>query len=629
MKAQKLAQTVVLALSVSACHVLGTCTVGNDDDTVGNNMDCPKDALCYGGKNSKPGKNGICVWPGHESELPALCMPGNDAVDCPLGSFPLGAFCLRGNSSKLDGGICIPLGPNGQPALCEVGNDAICPPYSVCYGGENAAPGDAGLCIVPGSPFVSCTAGSDDRCPSGAACYGGGQNACNPGERCVPTEMGATEGTCQPLLSPQPLLARAQFSSDCTSLELSGNAGIQPPAAYASSTGSISTLCPEGVSGSSTGFRCPLSNSATNPFSPSSHSAQWTVKDSLGVSGSSSAYAFQTVLANTASLFPMTCVMPSAVLGRDAMEGRQALTPQAIASPHPLGGCWVGTGLRGSIAAGNRHTCALQVDGTVRCWGSNGDGQATPPEGLSSVVAIAADEQHTCALQANGKVSCWGSNDDGRATPLEDLGPVVAIAAGSWHTCALQADGTVVCWGDNRYGQRAIPSGLNSVVAIAAGNYHACALQADGTVVCWGDNRYGQRAIPSGLNSVVAIAAGGYHTCALQTNGKVSCWGDNYYDQRIIPPELNSVVAIAAGGYHTCALQADGKVSCWGSDSNRQGQKGIPSGLSSVVAIAAGGWHTCALQTNGKVSCWGWNNFGQATGASDAAVQTMGQLVIQ
>ncbi|MCL2259352.1 MAG: hypothetical protein FWC18_05970 [Cystobacterineae bacterium] len=229
---------------------------------------------------------------------------------------------------------------------------------------------------------------------------------------------------CQALLPPQPQLTRAQFSDDCRFIELLGEPGIQPPAVYASSTGTLSTLCPGGVSGSDSGFRCPLS---ADQFVPGTHSAQWTVGDDRGGESSTSAYAFQTTLANT-SLLPMELVMPSAVLGRDAMEGRQPMRSQTLGTPHASGSCWGGTTpLRGSIAAG---PCALQANGTVRCWGSNTYGQATVPENLNAV-AIVGGEIYNCALQADSTVRCWGDNSIAGQTTVPANLNAIAIAAGS------------------------------------------------------------------------------------------------------------------------------------------------------------------------------------------------------
>ena len=72
-----------------------------------------------------------------------------------------------------------------------------------------------------------------------------------------------------------------------------------------------------------------------------------------------------------------------------------------------------------AIAAGYFHTCALELGGSVVCWGRNPDGQlgngsimqATTPisvTGLSNALAIASGRSHTCALQQSGSVACWG-----------------------------------------------------------------------------------------------------------------------------------------------------------------------------------------------------------------------------
>jgi hypothetical protein len=135
------------------------------------------------------------------------------------------------------------------------------------------------------------------------------------------------------------------------------------------------------------------------------------------------------------------------------------------------------------IAAGYGHACATIVDGTVTCWGANGQGQlgdgtfATPSlwtavhvAGLSDAVQVAAYNVSTCAVTRSGQVKCWGLNDvgelgDGQVDPGNEAQitpnlPVVGIStarsipssgSSDFSACALLADSTVRCWGDNTY----------------------------------------------------------------------------------------------------------------------------------------------------------------------------------
>ena len=84
-------------------------------------------------------------------------------------------------------------------------------------------------------------------------------------------------------------------------------------------------------------------------------------------------------------------------------------------------------------------------------------GQSAVPSDLGSAVAIAAGGYHTCALEADGAVRCWGDNDDGQTDVPSDLDSALAISAGRYHTCAIDAEGSVRCWGDNDDGQSDVP----------------------------------------------------------------------------------------------------------------------------------------------------------------------------
>jgi alpha-tubulin suppressor-like RCC1 family protein len=138
-----------------------------------------------------------------------------------------------------------------------------------------------------------------------------------------------------------------------------------------------------------------------------------------------------------------------------------------------------------AITAGEAHTCAILDDGAVRCWGYGlygalgygyttnvGDDEhpsAAEPVYLGAgvtAVAISAGELHTCIVQNDGRVRCWGFGGNGRlgyanvrnigdnelpfAAGTVDVGAgrtATAISAGWFHTCARLDDRSVRCWG--------------------------------------------------------------------------------------------------------------------------------------------------------------------------------------
>jgi alpha-tubulin suppressor-like RCC1 family protein len=146
----------------------------------------------------------------------------------------------------------------------------------------------------------------------------------------------------------------------------------------------------------------------------------------------------------------------------------------------------VAVGPASALASGLLHSCAV-VGGGVWCWGDARTGQVgtisptplgvtpvpLPPLGRN-VATVGTGLFHSCAVALDGSVRCWGSDgfgelgdgtvcmpaSDGSGLPLcgdTALAGVTsflasAVAVGERFSCALRRDapeGTVWCWGYN------------------------------------------------------------------------------------------------------------------------------------------------------------------------------------
>ncbi|WP_460713456.1 hypothetical protein [Lysobacter terrae] len=101
--------------------------------------------------------------------------------------------------------------------------------------------------------------------------------------------------------------------------------------------------------------------------------------------------------------------------------------------------------------------------------------------------AIVTEDSTNCLLRQDGSVSCWGYNGNGQADP--PAGPFEQISMGTWSGCGLRLSGQVECWGgqNTSYPTNAwldIPAGTYTQVD-AGSNFH-CAIRDDQKIVCWG-----------------------------------------------------------------------------------------------------------------------------------------------
>jgi len=244
-------------------------------------------------------------------------------------------------------------------------------------------------------------------------------------------------------------------------------------------------------------------------------------------------------------------------------------------------------------------TCAIS-DSSVKCWGSNGNGQSAiddayaPPE--SSIdfgsdfdpIELFSGAYSSCVVSANGTSKCWGANYYGElgygdTTDTTEMGDVLEI----------------VDWGTDF-----------SVKQICAGDQTTCSLSNDHVLKCIGRNDFGQLGLGNTVNTATGATGDAFASVDLGTD---------------FEPE-----SIHCAGYAFCALSGDAALKCWGQndkgllgrgdvynrgdDENEMGDYLLPIDIGTnftLMKLSCGGHHCCALSTARNLKCWGMNAQGQ------------------
>ncbi|KAK3240319.1 hypothetical protein CYMTET_49833 [Cymbomonas tetramitiformis] len=321
-----------------------------------------------------------------------------------------------------------------------------------------------------------------------------------------------------------------------------------------------------------------------------------------------------------------------------------------------------------SVGAGREHTCVVDTDLNVRCFGRADRGQLgyentraigrteignpMPPPGTLilglQVMQIDAGGSHTCVVTTSKSVRCWGAGSSGQlgygnshdvgasggTMPPADvsIGGVAArqVAAGESHTCVLLESDVVRCWGENDFGQLGYghkktigdefwempPVDVDvgaAVVQISAGTHHTCAITVLGGVVCWGDATFGQVGPTYDFTTTDGAAV-----------------GDEPGEMPPAPLHLGEgqPLQVSAGGNHTCVImyrfhydRYQNTVQCFGR--NQYGQLGTGTNenigddwgemppmvvLADASQVLAAPYKTCAIRGGGHegdMLCWG------------------------
>ncbi len=288
-----------------------------------------------------------------------------------------------------------------------------------------------------------------------------------------------------------------------------------------------------------------------------------------------------------------------------------------------------------TVSAGLDHTCAIALDGTGYCWGSNNAGElgagltgfGLPLSSRPLAVAtshrfneLQAGDAHTCGEEAQVNLFCWGSRSHGAlgdgqcsnangscgAFTASEI-PVTIISDGNLDTTQLRIEQLLVggtftcilarvrfgfinrvrrlrCWGAHDVNNNTDAVAFDSTAAVAVPL--APSPFADQTT------------------DYVEVAAGGEHVCnkpsVLFLNFHIECMGMNFEGELGYGP-------IEASSWNPVYHHPDGfqlPVGHSDTSGNAIGE-GIP-----LSGLAAGRSHTCAFDAVGVV-CWGSNSSGQ------------------
>jgi alpha-tubulin suppressor-like RCC1 family protein len=230
------------------------------------------------------------------------------------------------------------------------------------------------------------------------------------------------------------------------------------------------------------------------------------------------------------------------------------------------------------VASGSYHSCGINSVGVMSCWGDGwegklGNGDGTGANQNSPVIAdsgttykrVAAGRNHTCGITVDGALKCFGTNSNGQLGDTTLTSPRVSavtidaginyaeIAAGEDTTCGITTTGVLKCWGENGVGQ----VGNNTTL-----------VQSTPVVIDSGTS----------YKKVSTTASRGLHTCGITTAGVLKCWGDNASGQlgdgtttrSLVPITIDSGISykdVVSAGDATCGVTVAGQLKCWGINS--------------------------------------------------------------
>ena len=252
-----------------------------------------------------------------------------------------------------------------------------------------------------------------------------------------------------------------------------------------------------------------------------------------------------------------------------------------------------------TITAGLRHTCGLSEQGAAYCWGWNEDGQIgvdsdrfaievpTLVKGDLRFRSISAGATHTCGVNSEGELYCWGggimSKDSKKPVRVSGIPELQSLVSGDGMSCGLTVTGETICWSKGQTPRRVAGAPIFRFISLQLNRL--CGLNENGRAFCIWYGKPGESFRPSGVRAALVTVSPGVDVhCGLTAAGETRCW---LLDGTVPKPDTVGsaiqnafaglkLVSISLGLNHACGLTADSSVYCQGA--NASGQLGDGSG---------------------------------------------------
>lgn len=284
---------------------------------------------------------------------------------------------------------------------------------------------------------------------------------------------------------------------------------------------------------------------------------------------------------------------------------------------------------RVTLSARWDHTCRVDAEGTLACWGANGRGQlgdGTTVDHVEPVTlpgrwrVVSAGIMGTCAIDADGALWCWGAvglaRDPWRPSLMGADHDWVEVATGPALACGLRAGGALWCWGRASAALGGLDAGGDApgfapvrvpgvYRAVDLHWYRLVALTDDGSLATLDFGADGTAAAIVAHPPVIDAAAawqalrvGVLIDYAVATDGTVWRRAHDAWS----PLGVRAALPLAASAaYALCVVEAEGSLACHAGDDREQPLERVPG---SFVAVAHSLAERCAVDADANTWCW-------------------------